>query len=491
MEKKPLPDGVTTYPADAKDLASYVDASNALSAQTTPVMVDPNKPHSRLFIAAFDGTGNNLYKDAPEHRTNVAETYLQIDAARVEKRLKNVAAGYVEGVGTQGGIGGTRDLVQGNTYEARLEEMYVKFTQQAAKWIREDPYAQISVAPIGFSRGAEQAAGFTRMVHERGIQDPEGMMVKRGANGLIEHVEFTKPPLVAQGQVAQAVGLFDPVGTGVPRDHDRRLPPSVISGFQITAEDERRNLFQSTSIMDAGRTNDGRFLNVTVGGAHSDIGGSYSQNGLAIRSGNVMVDYLNGLSAQPFLDKRAVPSAPEMNVVHRSEEHQFIYSTSLYDKSGARGVQTELAPPALCRIDCLDAQPVDKALAEKFTFKPVAIGPVPAEPHALKASQSTVPNDPLYQAIHSKLPAGTSDAIAMHATVEAKREGIVRADQLQSVKLQQGNVWIVGETPGFRVKVDLSAPMPLLDESIRQSQALDEQRIRPTPDRTPSPAHSM
>ncbi|MEQ7909053.1 hypothetical protein ABQW72_23065, partial [Xanthomonas hortorum pv. pelargonii] len=71
------------------------------------------------------------------------------------------------------------------------------------------------------------------------------------------------------------------------------------------------------------------------------------------------------------------------------------------------------------------------------------------------------------------------------------REGIVRADQLQSVTLQQGNVWIVGQTPGFRVKVDLSAPMPPLDESIRQSQALDEQRMRPTPDRTPSPAHTM
>ncbi|CAD7728703.1 hypothetical protein LMG31884_42580 [Xanthomonas hydrangeae] len=491
MEKKPLPDGVTTYPADAKDLASYNNATQALSAQEVPILVDSAQPHSRLFIAAFDGTGNNLYKDAPEHRTNVAESYLQIDAARRKEGLENIGAGYVEGVGTQGGLGGTRDLMQGYTYEARLEEMYVKFAEQSAKWIREYPGAKISLAPIGFSRGAEQAAGFARLVHERGIQDPEGMVIKREANGLIEHIEFTKPPLVAPGQVAQAVGLFDPVGTGVPRDHDRRLPPSVISGFQITAEDERRNLFQSTAIMDAGRTEDGRFLNVTVGGAHSDIGGSYSQNGLAIRSGNVMVDYLNGLSAQPFLDKRAVPSAPEMNVVHRSEEHQFIYSTSLYDKSGARGVQTELAPPALCRIDCLDAQPVDKALAEKFTFKPVAIGPVPAEPHALKASQSTVPNDPLYQAIHSKLPAGTSDAIAMHATVEAKREGIVRADQLQSVTLQQGNVWIVGQTPGFRVKVDLSAPMPPLDESIRQSQALDEQRMRPTPDRTPSPAHTM
>lgn len=48
MEKKPLPDGVTTYPADAKDIASYGDASKALSAQTIPIMVDSAQPQSRF-----------------------------------------------------------------------------------------------------------------------------------------------------------------------------------------------------------------------------------------------------------------------------------------------------------------------------------------------------------------------------------------------------------------------------------------------------------
>ncbi|CAH2708442.1 hypothetical protein ALO95_03354 [Pseudomonas syringae pv. antirrhini] len=92
---------------------------------------------------------------------------------------------------------------------------------------------------------------------------------------------------------------------------------------------------------------------------------------------------------------------------------------------------------------------------------------------------ASVPNDPLYQAIHSKLPAGTSPAEAMHATVEAKRVGILRVDQLQSVTSHQDAVWIVGQTPGFRVKVDLSETVPPLQESIRQSQALDAQRSQP------------
>ncbi|MGO4782137.1 DUF2235 domain-containing protein, partial [Lysobacter sp. 2RAB21] len=76
------------------------------------------------------------------------------------------------------------------------------------------------------------------------------------------------------GQVPQAVGLFDPVGTGEPRNHDRRLPPTVMSAFQITAEDERRDQFKSTNILHDGFAEDRRFLNVTVGGAHSNIGGS-------------------------------------------------------------------------------------------------------------------------------------------------------------------------------------------------------------------------
>ncbi|MCC5049767.1 DUF6792 domain-containing protein [Xanthomonas campestris] len=108
-----------------------------------------------------------------------------------------------------------------------------------------------------------------------------------------------------------------------------------------------------------------------------------------------------------------------------------------------------------------------------------------APERCVEPTPTSVPNDSLYQAIHSKLPAGTSPAEAMHATVEAKRVGILSVDQLKSVTAQQDTVWIVGQTPGFRVKVDLSEGVPPLQESIRQSQALDTQRSQP--DMTPQP----
>src|SRR3569623_304617 len=108
--------------------------------------------------------------------------------------------------------------------------MYRRFIEQAQKWRREDPLADIRLADIGFSRGAEEAARFSRLVHERGIQDPLGAAYTHDHHGNITHVEYTKPPLVEPGKVAQVVGLFAPVGTGAPvNDYDRRLTPSMMS----------------------------------------------------------------------------------------------------------------------------------------------------------------------------------------------------------------------------------------------------------------------
>lgn len=386
------PDGVSTVPATEADLASFKQAGEQLAEFSAPVLRDENRPNDRLFVASFDGTGNSKLKDSPENHTNVAFIHEQVKAyekrALDEQGSTAIAGGYVEGPGTQGGLGGVLDLASGGSYESRLEDMYLQFTKQAAAWLKENPDADIRIAAIGFSRGAEQAAGFTRLVEERGIKNPEGAQVTYDGDGRVLRVNYVGEPLREPGTVIQAVGLFDPVGTGEPRDHDRRLPPSVVSGFQITADDERRNLFPSTRVLDPGVTDGGRFFNVTVAGVHSNIGGGYSQDGIGIRSGNLMIDYLNALSDKPYLAKREEPTDPARNVIHRSEEHQFFYRTSVYDKAGARGMREELAPAPLCRIDCLDAQPRNEAMASGLTWRPVVIGPVPTtRENAVEASR--------------------------------------------------------------------------------------------------------
>ncbi|OWF61515.1 DUF2235 domain-containing protein, partial [Xanthomonas vasicola pv. vasculorum] len=285
-DEKKWADGVETYPATAQDLAAYQQSRHALTQFQAPLLVSQKNPHTRLFVACFDGTGNDKYKD-PEHITNIGTLYDQVQAAK-KSNVRNIGGYYVPGVGTQDDAF-TRDLDGGlgYSYGRRMEKMYLEFINQANDWKIEDPKAEISIVSTGFSRGAVTAAMFTRMVHERGIQNPKDMKIDRGQDGEILKLTPIHPPLVPPGRVAQAVGLLDPVATGDMNLRDTRLPPSVVSGLQLTARDERRDLFPAKDIIDPGRTPDGRLLNLVNPGAHSDIGGSYRLDGLSVRNGNL------------------------------------------------------------------------------------------------------------------------------------------------------------------------------------------------------------
>jgi hypothetical protein len=388
-----LNDGVSHYPADEHDLQSYRDAQKALSQMPVPILVSAHRPHERLFLAAFDGTGNDGDND-PENASNVHYIREQIR----KNGNPQIAAGYVPGPGTQRNpIARMWDGARGHTYDERAEEMYKQLIEQAWEWQQQDPNVQIRIVSIGFSRGGEQAAGFTRLVQERGIQDFAGAKYTYDAKGQIKHVEFTKPPLVAPGQIAQAVGLFDPVGTGQPvKEKDRRLPPSVISGFQPKAKDERRGLFKSSHIIDPGMTPDGRLLGVVVGGAHSNLGGTYHRHGLGARSANLMIDYLNALSDTPFLEKQPEPDDPRLNVVHLSEEGMLLYRLGRkVDRLQPEGYVSQLVPDRMRgQVEDPDnAEPRDEALAQQFEWRYVTIGPVPeAEPHVSQPQEVQMPS---------------------------------------------------------------------------------------------------
>ncbi|UKR54097.1 DUF2235 domain-containing protein [Xanthomonas fragariae] len=362
---------MATYPATARDLADYERSRQTLAQFQAPLLVSQQNPHTRLFVACFDGTGNDKYKD-PEHITNIGVMYDQVQAANFAG-FQNVNGHYLPGVGTQND-GFTRNLdgAVGYSYGPRMEEMYFKFINQAKQWRDQDPQAQISIVSTGFSRGAVTAAMFTRMVHERGIQNPKDMNIERGPHGEILKLTPTHPPLVPPGRTAQVVGLLDPVATGDMNLRDTRLPPSVVSGLQLTARDERRDLFPAKDIIDPGRTQDGRLLNLVNPGAHSDIGGSYRLDGLSVRNGNLLTDYVNTLSDTPFLKPRAVSTAPEMNVIHRSEQHQTFYTTAIAATLGSRVHVKDLAGTATS-LNRTGAQDLDTGLRAQFPLRPVAV----------------------------------------------------------------------------------------------------------------------
>lgn len=395
-----LGDGVYTRPADARDMQTYEIAKQALSNFRAPILLDRDNPRQRLYVAAFDGTGNDADKN-PEHATNIARIRDQIEQRGDER----IGVGYVAGPGTQTGrIARISDGASGHTYDERIEKMYELFIRQASEWKRQDPNVEISIADIGFSRGAEQAAGFSRIVHERGIQDPTGAVYTRNENNEITGVRYTKPPVVEPGQVAQVLGLMDPVGTGEPvNDKDRRPSPSVISGFQIRAMDDIRVDFIGSNIIDQGTNSVGRFLGVSVAGAHSDVGGSYHRNGLSNRSGNLLIDYLNALSDRPFLTKLEEPDDPRLNVIHHSHEHLVIYGArEKVDRMSASGTIDRLVPEKqMDRVeDPYNAELRDNSLNSRFERQNVRIGPLPepqpqeqATPRTGKNSQALL-NDP-------------------------------------------------------------------------------------------------
>ena len=374
-----LSDGVRYDPA-VSHFSIYADGRRQLEPFREPVLLHANNPHERLYIAAFDGTGNDKFHD-PGHETNVGLISDQIEALKLTGNQK-IGGDYIEGPGTQQHAPLTHflDGIRGSTVDERAEQMYKLFIEQARRWKQQDPDAEIRIASVSFSRGCEEGALFARLIDERGIQDPAGARYTYDSHHQIKYVEYTKPALVGAHQVAQAVAMFDPVGTGSAMHEDRRLPPSVISGIQLTAMDEHRGLFKSDRIIDPGITPDGRFAGIYVPGAHSDVGGGYLRNGLAIRAGNFTIDYINGLSDVPILEKQPEPDDPRLNVIHHSQEGMWLYRLAPkinrlepggYNEREVSRHQARHVP------DANNAEPRDENLSGKFERQAMPNGPMP------------------------------------------------------------------------------------------------------------------
>ncbi|MGH8050366.1 MAG: XVIPCD domain-containing protein, partial [Arenimonas sp.] len=183
--------------------------------------------------------------------------------------------------------------------------------------------------------------------------------------------------------------------------------------------------------------------------AHSNIGGSYTLNGLGVRSNNLMTDYLNSLSDQPFLQKLPVPTDPAMNVVHRSEEHLFIYRTSDFERNDGRVRIEEVAPRSVARtgVPVDNKEPRNDAMAQAFVERRVPIAPEitipvnPAQPQTkLDPTQPAHPDHALYRQSQSavgkldqsmgRVPDAASERMAASLTVLAKQEGLQRIDNV-------------------------------------------------------------
>lgn len=140
-----------------------------------------------------------------------------------------------------------------------------------------------------------------------------------------------------------------------------------------------------------------------MGGAHSNVGGSYRLNGLASRSHNLAADYINAVAQEALIPHRPLQADPSLDVVHRSERHHWFYRTS--DAQGNHGVRLrkDLLDARLCKEDteCHSRDPMDPALAAKVPTVPLspARSKAAAEWTSGEAPESTPEAEPAPQPV--------------------------------------------------------------------------------------------
>lgn len=336
------------YTATADDLATYDAARQRIAAmRPDSPSFDIKDPNRYVFVAAFDGTGNDATQTL-DSRTNVHALYENYDKfihgdGPDKPGFSRMHARYIEGPGTQESMRqNVPDQANGNTVQDRVFEMYKDLGDQARRWKQENPDAQISVVTFGFSRGAVEAAEFASVVGKYGIQADLGYTVQRdddlrntsqgwadwarGRPPTVQDKEFRElsGEIVAPGKAPIAAVLFDPVATGAAEQHDRMLPKNIDTAIQFTALDEHRVTFPvNKTVTDAmENANPDRFANIGLAGCHSDIGGGYADGkGLAQMSGNLAGQYLNDLVGHRI--HREVQPDPDSLVVHDSNSTFF------------------------------------------------------------------------------------------------------------------------------------------------------------------------
>jgi hypothetical protein len=357
--RQPAPGIADAYLATQADLQTHADAQQTVAAMNPRLPeFDIGRDRNRyVFVAAFDGTGNDAAQTLTE-ASNVHGLYDDFDRfihgrGPDQPGFSRMHARYMEGPGTQDGYATNKqDNADGRSVQDRVFEMYRDLGEKSQQWKKENPDAEISVVTFGFSRGAVEAAEFASVVGKYGIQANVDYAVQADDDSRNNTRSWTdtllrRPPsvpgqtdfrnlsdeVVAPGKVPIVAGLFDPVATGVAANrHDRELPQDIRGVLQITARDEHRTLFPVNDIVSdrflAAREQDpahpDRFANLKVAGCHSDIGGGYGDGkGLADSSRNVMGTYLNGVLGRDICQNVQVD--PTQCVVHDSNSRFFQY----------------------------------------------------------------------------------------------------------------------------------------------------------------------
>ncbi|GHE40674.1 hypothetical protein GCM10007167_23400 [Vulcaniibacterium thermophilum] len=118
-------------------------------------------------------------------------------------------------------------------------------------------------------------------------------------------------------------------------------------------------------------------------------------------------------------------------------------------------------------------------LARSPHYADACAPPPERTPEATAALARLSPQDrALFERIRRDVPAAIADDAVAQAMLEAKRNGIDRAEAVDRTMLVGDRLWVAGNVPGLRASVDLAAPAPPLMQTLQDSHAFDQQHER-------------
>jgi len=98
----------------------------------------------------------------------------------------------------------------------------------------------------------------------------------------------------------------------------------------------------------------------------------------------------------------------------------------------------------------------------------------PGQAHGIAALSAA--DQAMFARIRQDVPAHIGDAHVAQAMLAAKQVGIADAGKIDRVVMSGDALWVAGTTPGFRASTDLAQQAAPMQETVQQTQALNQQR---------------
>lgn len=243
------------------DDKSAVLAAAAKLAAVHPRPINPgNNPNVVQIEVAFDGTWDD--RDEMAFDTNPALIHDLFEGAKH----------YEKGVATDPStsiVGG----YFGAGISNRINDAYASVVEQVNAAKQANPHAEVVLVVTGFSRGSAAARAFVNTLNKRGVPDTSSGRAPGGG-----YAKMQPAPRIGAMILFDTVGSVGIPGTNLNPGLDLNIPANAENVLHLTAADEKRKGFPLSTAKDPDRPDDGRITEIALPGAHSDIGGSYTND---------------------------------------------------------------------------------------------------------------------------------------------------------------------------------------------------------------------